>query len=561
MKILTKCLVVGCAVGLTLTFASRASAKEAWEKCLDKTYNIARKIYDQEAKGNRKYCVKKQEGSQVACVEGEMEKAESQEAKLEDLFVSGKCAEQYPAYGLACGTATGTETGDRAQEAADAVATAIFGPGVDGLDGFGAAKKCQDKLIQRPGQAGTKQWLGMRKCAKDSHGSIGDIEACIATGLNDAKATQKFDKLREEIQKHCVDKAGFDFPVPGTENGECAGATNAIELGDCVQAQTSCENCLAMEEMICGNVDCDALSGLPGCETPRLGAHKCVLDTGSQIQIETQVLPLPPYAATGAIDITCGRVDPGTGKALCNCGVQVIDPIEISAIGYICFTPGAPCPAGEIDCDGGNALDVTMASDHNIGACTGNADCAAQCAAHCAPDAVFNSGCEGFCVGGVSDGLPCTSDTDCVDGSCPGKDTVPDGNICGCDCQAVGGAPAAAGGLLCNMPVNIDVETGAPCGDGDVLIAVGTRCLPLTTETVSTQITNANNTAAKLFPPVPAVQVGSSGTCSALATSVTTGVGLVGALKRGTSLEGPLGFRPGALFFGNAYSVHRTASL
>ncbi len=285
-------------------------------------------------------------------------------------------------------------------------------------------------------------------------------------------------------------------------------------------------------------------------ETPTpfvIGEHKCVFDNSgpapgaSTVQITTQALPLPAYTAVGAIDISCGAVAPETGKASCDCSLQSFDPIEIIGIGFICFTPGAPCPAGEIDCDGGNGLDVEMASDHNIGACTDNPDCAAQCATHCDPNSVFNSGCEGFCVGGANDNLPCTDDSDCPDGSCPGKDGNPHGNICGCDCLSIGGNPSVAGGLECNLSVNINVEVAGPCGDGDVLIAVGTRCLPLTTETLTSQLVNANKTAGKLMPPgVPYTASGTAIDCAGLATSVTTGLGMQGALNFFDSTIGDL---------------------
>ncbi len=278
-----------------------------------------------------------------------------------------------------------------------------------------------------------------------------------------------------------------------------------------------------------------------------IGEHKCVFDNSgpapgaSTVQITTQALPLPPYTAVGAIDISCGAVAPETGKASCDCSLQSFNPIEIIGIGFICFTPGAPCPAGEIDCDGGNGLDVTMDSDHNIGACTGNPDCAAQCAAYCDPIFAFNSGCEGFCVGGANDNLPCTDDSDCPDGSCPGKDGNPHGNICGCDCLGIGGNPSVAGGLQCNLSVNINVEIAGPCGDGDILIAVGTRCLPLTTEAITSQIHDANKTAGKKMPAgSPYTATGTAGDCAGLATSVTTGLGMEGALNFFDSTIGDL---------------------
>ncbi len=267
-----------------------------------------------------------------------------------------------------------------------------------------------------------------------------------------------------------------------------------------------------------------------GCPALAIGAHECVLDGAlSSIQIECGPLPFPPYAANGAIDIACGTAALD-GKAECDCTLQYLDPIEIIGVGNICFGPGAPCPSGEIDCDGGNGLDATMDSDHNIGACTSNPDCAAQCIAYCAPDQVLNSACEGFCVGGGNDGNPCTRDTDCPDGSCPGKDGLPHGNICGCHCLAIGGAPSRPGGLQCNLSVNIDIEMDEPCGDGDVLIALGRRCLPLTTETLTSQIHNAQNTPGFECPWTPTSVIGTPADCADLTSSITTGLRMVSSV-------------------------------
>jgi hypothetical protein len=264
-----------------------------------------------------------------------------------------------------------------------------------------------------------------------------------------------------------------------------------------------------------------------------VGNHKCVLDpSASSIRVITQALPLAPVAATGAIDINCGTTA-SSGKASCDCELQQIDPFELAGIGFICLTPGEPCPSGEIDCDGGNALDVTMDSDHNIGQCDGNPDCEAQCTDHCAAqdDAIFNSGCEGFCIGGQRDELACTDDSDCPGGSCPGKDGLPHGNLCGCDCINVGGAASGPGGLQCNVSTNIDVELGSPCGDGDVLIAVGTRCVAMTSQTVTAQLHNTNDTRGKDWPLPAYTATGSVIPCETLATSTTTDLLLVGVVN------------------------------
>ena len=110
-----------------------------------------------------------------------------------------------------------------------------------------------------------------------------------------------------------------------------------------------------------------------------------MLDAGSELVLLTQAFPIQ-LGLSGSLDIDCGLVDPNTGKAACSCDLQSIDPIAIPSIGFTCLTPEAGCPPGEIDCDGGNDLDVDVTSDHNIGACTSNADCASQCVTFCGLD-------------------------------------------------------------------------------------------------------------------------------------------------------------------------------
>ena len=225
-----------------------------------------------------------------------------------------------------------------------------------------------------------------------------------------------------------------------------------------------------------------------------IGAHKCAFDPNSSLLLLLQIAPIP-LSPSGSLDIDCGVVDPNSGKAACTCVLQSIDPLSIPSIGFVCLTPSGACPAGEIDCDGGNGLDVDLESNHNIGVCTGNADCFSQCTSYCStlePEkSFFSSGCEGFCAGGVSDGLACFADSGCLGGACNGGDSVdpntllpPHGNICGCDCLEVDGAASASGGLQCNLGTRIVVETASPCDAEDVTIDLGTRCIPMTTETV-----------------------------------------------------------------------------
>jgi cysteine-rich repeat protein len=307
----------------------------------------------------------------------------------------------------------------------------------------------------------------------------------------------------------CMDEFCGDGIANDRPNEWCDGSDDGLCPGEC-QLDCTCSGPIA------------------------IGEHKCVFDpAASSINLEGTPLPFPPFPAVGAIDIDCGVPDPNSGKTSCDCVLQELEPIEVIGIGYLCFTAGAPCPPGEIDCDGGNGLDVVMDSDHNIGTCTSSADCEAQCAAHCAAmgAVVFNEACEGFCEGGTRDTLPCTDDSDCPGGSCGGTDGLYHGNICGCECLTVGGAPSVVGGLQCNLGVTINVEIGAPCGDGDVLIAMGTRCIPLSTETVSSQFHNWNNMPGSDWPVPPFTATGNPIPCRDLAASITSGITMVGTVN------------------------------
>jgi hypothetical protein len=284
--------------------------------------------------------------------------------------------------------------------------------------------------------------------------------------------------------------------------------------------------------------------GLPCTTTGECFSGGGFCDPISGLLIETVIFTIAALA-DGAIDIECGIVDPNTGKASCECGLQSIDPITVPGIGFVCLSPGdpnTPCDLGEIDCDGGNGLDVDLESDHNIGACTSNAGCETQCSGHCAglSKAVFDSGCEGFCEGGTNDTLACTTDAGCPGGSCPGPDGLQHGNICGCSCIDVGGTPSQAGGLQCNLGVSIVIETGAPCDQTDTLIVVGTQCIPMTTETAAASMSNANDVSGTPLPAGGSLSSGIAAICNDLASSTATGIELVGAVNFFDSTIGDL---------------------
>lgn len=263
-----------------------------------------------------------------------------------------------------------------------------------------------------------------------------------------------------------------------------------------------------------------------------IGTHRCTLSNASKLALETELFPVPPLNLTGSIDIDCGTIDPATGKSVCECSIVSFDAIPIVGIGTVCVDAGtAPCDQGEIDCDGGNVLGWNLMSDRKLGTCTGNDSCAADCATHCSGMGaeVFQSGCDGFCSGGSADGDACTADTDCPGGSCNGQDGVGLGNVCGCQCLAQTGTASAAGSMACNLPSRIFVvlPAGSPCTSPPT-INLGTLCLPLTTDTASGVVTNANGGTGKIGPNS---STGTPFQCGSLQESVTSGGKLTGVVN------------------------------
>jgi hypothetical protein len=544
MNSLFKLLSIAAVVSFALLIGGPGSAYAQMskddQKCVDKANNGLGKLGKTQAKEDRT-CVKNATKGKESDPEGCLSRDDKGKVAKAKSKIAG------------CPTAAIPIDKTTAEDAmvAEALELAhdLFGSDLN-LVGLGSVSKddgkCADSIIKGAGAILAEKAKTFRKCKKDGMkaGTIVDPAslqtACLPeSGIPDPKGkiAKRITKLGDAITKKCPGGGSSVFDL-----GSCAGLTGTA-LRDCADAWAECRICNALNAADGLSTDCNAFSGVQcgGYPPVDIGAHKCTIDSpASEIVIVTQALPLPPFQPVGSVDIDCGTTTPD-GKAPCTCTLQDLEPIEIVGIGFVCFTPGSQgCAVGEIDCDGGNALDVTMDSDHNIGACTGNPDCAAQCAAVCAPDGVFNSGCEGFCDGGARDGLPCTNDSACPGGSCPGGDTLPHGNICGCDCLRIGGAPGSAGALQCNMDTNINVELAGPCDGADILIAVGERCIPLTSEALSSQIQNTNNSPGKVFPDPAATNAGVAIDCLDLATSATTGLRLVGTVNFFDSTIGDL---------------------
>ena len=208
-----------------------------------------------------------------------------------------------------------------------------------------------------------------------------------------------------------------------------------------------------------------------------------------------------------------------------------VEPVETLGGLWACVSPVAGCAAGSIACSGGPSRDAAIAADHDVGACSGHADCAAQCAAHCAAAGagVWDSGCEGFCDGGGSDGAACTADAECPGGRCNGVPGGAHGNVCQCQCLDLEGAPSTPGGLRCDLGARIRIEAALPCDGADVVVDTGERCLPLTTETAQATLVDRDHVAGEMLPSGSDVLGGVPLSCDALRADGSAGLVLVSA--------------------------------
>lgn len=198
--------------------------------------------------------------------------------------------------------------------------------------------------------------------------------------------------------------------------------------------------------------------------------------------------------------------------AECTCDIIDFAPLNLSGIGFVCNYPATGCEPGIISCSGGERIGVDLYSERVIGDCTSNEQCEQQCTDFCAErgtvPTVTGFGCEGFCKGGERDGLACDCDGfnptsctpgpvigGCPGGECPGQNRAP-GGICECQCLDTGvGRLTQPGGTACNLGSTLIVEQtiGVPCDGEDLLVEVGTVCIPMTTETATSTLNNVND--------------------------------------------------------------------
>lgn len=319
-------------------------------------------------------------------------------------------------------------------------------------------------------------------------------------------------------------------------------------LAGCIERAAACRACLAVEAsnwapVADGSPRCDAFDDgemNTSCgEFPYPPGARCEFGVDSRFLLASIGLPLS-LRIQGTVRVACEAPGPD-GRAPCSCDLRSplapegVATLIIPAIGDVCFDHHPGCPAGAIDCDGGSAVDVDLHVDHNVGVCTGHADCAATCAAACAARgpgyAVAASACEGLCQEGAQDEAGCTMDGQCPGGVCVGRNGAHAG-ACNCSCRDTQlGAPAGPGALGCQLGMRMSVElpSNGVC-DGAATLTYPPFCLALTTGNAGARIADANNHAGVTVNQYgTGVPHGEPIACSDLAQGRTSGLQLVGS--------------------------------
>jgi hypothetical protein len=409
-----------------------------------------------------------------------------------------RCVAEPPGVGVP-GVFTGTAAAvanagidDEVQLVAD-----VFGrPLANALTTEKAGAKCQSVVIKDYEKTFATYMKGFLKCKKSALKAGGTEAALVGCVLNDpgGKGASTISKLNADIGKNCQENI---FP------GFCA---DRFDLASCVGDLVRCRACRMQNKLDGLHANCDRLDD--GVENGSCATGlpvECQLAPTSSIRLATALGPFN-LAASGSIDIATGG---SFGEHSASCNIRELDPLNVAGVGFVCLSSAQGCPAGSVDCAGGNPRGMAFSGTRNIGACNSNNQCENQCQALCASSGASalstGVGCEGFCSGDNPPNQPCTTDAECAasgNGSCNGQDGAPLGNVCNCQCVATNLSPGSPPGTVqCNLGADLVVEIAAPCDGQDVLITVGSTCIPMTTANSVGVLQNANNAGNLLAVP------------------------------------------------------------
>ena len=508
------------------------------QKCIDKYNNALRKVGQQAGKSARTCIANAAKGSEPdpeTCVVANTDgKLAGKEQKVADLFASGgACAPLPPVIVQAIPAGTAAARGG-----VDDLIHDFFATPIGAISTAAGDRKCLDAAVQRSTQVYTALLKAQRKCKKAvlRGGSVIDESGLTAACGTLAQIDQsgavgkRLSKLDGDVQDRC---AATSSGLPALFDGlDPACHAGAAALSGCLQARTRCRACEALNGADGLAMDCDlfddAAANFSCAGAVALGSHACTLAASSELLF---LGPLPlSITPTGSLTISCGTTD-GDAAASCTCALAALTGFVLPAIGDVCVNPAPGCAAGQIDCNGGPALDTEYVADHDIGPCTGNADCASACDAHCAGlGAEFTqttSSCEGFCQGGTNADAACAADSDCPGGQC--ANALHGACNCACTGRGLGGA-SGAGDLSCNLGLQVDVELPADgdCNDANAY-SMPPVCTAMTTTAAVGELVNANATPSSTLPGGgPSTVSGAGVDCYDLAASTTSGMSLVG---------------------------------
>lgn len=539
-------------IALTAQSAAAAPLDTDTRRCLN-AYNGALQQVSLHAGRSTWACVRGalrgDQGGLDACVAGDRGGAvAARQARVDGLFTVGLCGGDEP---LQRGAAAGNAAH---RQAAIDLAHDLFDAPLGSLAGGVQDRACLDSAVGQAVLDFSSLIRAHRQCVAQGlrQGSIVDegtlAETCGARAQADASGRTAAILLRTAAatQAACAARATATL-FPGLPF-KCHAGPDA--LATCIERAAACRACLAVQasnwapvpdgSSRCDEFD-DGLNNQSCGEFPfQPGAH-CQLGLDSRFLLASIGLPIS-LPIQGGVRIACSA--PGAdGRAACSC--ELTDRLTavggaslvIPAIGDVCLDPHDGCAEGVIDCDGGSAVDVDLAIDHNAGACTTHQECAASCAATCAGRGtgyhMVGAACEGLCRGGAGDGSSCNLDGQCPLGECVGSDPVGHGGVCNCSCRGEAlGLPAGPGALSCQMGMQIRLElpTDGDCRDAGGIIYPPV-CVALTTGNADALITDANNTPGSTLDQLGlGVPHGAAIACDDLAGGRAAGLKLVGSV-------------------------------
>jgi hypothetical protein len=363
-------MLVATAFAMGVGTAARADDP----KCQDAVAKGSRNVGNQEQKNDRG-CIKNGSGDVTTCVNAEGAKSATKRAKLVDLYATGGKCDPVPALGV---NSDPNAIADGTEAAIDNVIKGVWG---DPVDGVVAADKCSDAIAKRSGKKFDTELKAFRACVKGAAGFANQaaVDACVATGVNDAKAQSTVQpKLDADVANtgKCA-----TIPPPGTEDGDCGGFGTAAAFSACVGDIVDCQACLAMNNSSNGTADCDMLDD--GLANSSCGAPAaCPLAAGEYTTTQLSGGALKVYTFAAFPFPAGGQIKQDVAAAsLPNCIHNTVVPFPggfsapnfcVPALGYTTSVTQTGCGIGEMDSNGGSHFKVEEVNDtSNTGApCT-----------------------------------------------------------------------------------------------------------------------------------------------------------------------------------------------